>query len=457
MLFPAPDMGSLQAISPLDGRYSNKISPLVDYFSELALIKRRVLVEIEYLIQLSEDGVIEKIDSKTKKELRNIVENFDLNEGKLVKDIEGNIRHDVKSVEYYLRHKFADLNFSYLNPFIHIGLTSEDVNSVAYRLMLKEVLGNVIIPKLELVSGELGKFIAKNKRVPMLARTHGQAALPTLLGKEFAVFVSRLKIQIEQLKRIRLRAKFGGAVGNMSALKFAFPNYDWMQFGQNFLSKFKLDRALPTTQIAPGDDLAEVFHVMMRINSILIDLDQDIWRYISDGWFVQKGKKGFVGSSTMPQKINPIEFENSEGNLQLANGMFHFLSGKLPISRLQRDLSDSTVLRNVGVGFGHSLIGYLSFIQGIKVLGIDKQKIKQALFSDWSILGEAAQVLLRNTGEQDAYEQVAELLRGIKVGEKEWKKLVSKLKLNKRDMQKLLKLTPANYIGLSQVMADHRR
>ena len=450
-------MGRLQAISPLDGRYSSKVSPLVDYFSELALIKRRLLIEIEYLIQLSEVGLIVPLNARTKRQLRFLVDDFSPSEGEKIKEIEGNIRHDVKSVEYYLRRKFADLNLSHLNPFIHIGLTSEDVNSVAYRLMLKEALGNIIVPKLELVCGELVEFIAKNKAVPMLARTHGQAALPTLLGKEFTVYISRLKIQIEQLKLIKLRAKFGGAVGNMSALKFAFPNHDWMKFGQNFLSKFKLERAMPTTQIAPGDDLAEVFHVMMRINSILIDLDQDIWRYISDGWFVQKGKKSFVGSSTMPQKINPIEFENSEGNLQLANGMFHFLSGKLPISRLQRDLSDSTVMRNVGVGFGHSLIGYLSFIQGIEVLGIDKQKIKQALFSDWSILGEAAQVALRMTGEQDAYEQVAELLRGIKVGESEWKKLVGKLKLNKQDKQKLLKLTPANYIGLSQEMADQRR
>ena len=229
-----------------------------------------------------------------------------------------------------------------------------------------------------------------------------------------------------------------------------------MEFGQKFLGKFGMDRAMPTTQIAPADDIVEVFHVMERINSILIDLDQDVWRYISDGWFIQKGKRKFVGSSTMPQKINPIEFENSEGNLQLANGVFELLSRKLPISRLQRDLSDSTIMRNMGVGFGHSLIGYLSCKQGLSLLGVDRQKIKQQLFSDWSILGEAAQVLLRKSGVEDAYEQVAVLLRGVKVGKTEWKRLVGKLDLTKQEKQKLLKLTPENYIGLSEIMTDKR-
>jgi len=449
-------MGRLQMVSPLDGRYGCKIFPLVDYFSELALIRRRLFVEIEYLIQLSQEGVIEKTTLKTKRELRNIVKNFDLSEGELVKGIEDKIRHDVKSVEYYIRHKFADLGLTHLNPFIHIGLTSEDVNSVAYRLMLKDALSEVIIPELELLYKQLSSFVNQNKTVVMLARTHGQAALPTILGKEFAVFSSRLGHQLDMLKKIKLRAKFGGAVDNMSALTAAYPGKNWMKFGEKFLHGFGMERVMPTTQIAAGDDLVEVFHVVSRINLILLDLDQDIWRYISDGWFNQKGKKGFVGSSTMPQKINPIEFENSEGNLQLANGMFGTMARKLQVSRLQRDLSDSTVMRNIGVGFGYSLIGYLSLKQGLGSLGVDKKKIKDELFSDWSILGEAAQILLRKAGTKDAYEQVAELMRGTKIGKNEWKKLVTELKLSKLDKQKLLNLTPANYIGLSRSMTDLR-
>jgi len=443
------NLNQLTAISPIDGRYLSQASSLSNHFSEYALFKYRVEIELKYLIFLSKEKVVRKITQKEEKQIMQIYKKFSLKDAQKIKDFEKETKHDIKAVEYFIRHKFAKTSLSSLANWIHFGLTSNDTNDNAYRLMIKGALGEIIVPEINGLVIILDSIAGKYIKLPMLARTHGQAAVPTTFGKEIAVFSSRLKKELAFLNKIELFGKFGGAIGNWNSLNFAFPEKDWPSISTKFLKTLELNHSKITTQIAPPEDIIEIFQLFIRINNVLVDFNQDIWRYISDDWVVQKGKEKDVGSSTMPQKINPIEFENSEGNLIIANGLFETFSRKLPISRLQRDLSDSTVLRNIGVAFSHSLIAYKSCLKGLKSISPNKAKILKDLNEDWSILGEALQTILRKEGKTDAYESVAAQIRGKKINKDGWLKLVKSLNISEENKNKLKNLTPENYIGIT--------
>jgi len=363
-----------------------------------------------------------------------------------VKEFENQSKHDVKAIEYFLRKKLK----KDLLPFIHFGLTSYDINDNAHRLIILDGLKNVVIPELKTLLQSLNNFSNDNIKLPLLGRTHGQPAVPTTLGKEFFVFATRLDKEIKKVNEIKLFGKFGGAVGNWNSLAFAFPDKNWVKLSEKFLQTLDLNFSKVTTQTAPPEDIIEVFQTFIRINNILLDLDQDVWRYISDNWLVQKGKSGNVGSSTMPQKVNPIEFENSEGNLTMANGIFEIFVKKFPISRLQRDLSDSTVLRNIGIAFAHSLIAYHSCLNGLETISPNKEKIKKDLNENWAILTEALQTILRKQGYIDAYEKVASQIRGLNIDRDGWIKLVNSFDISQKDKNRLESLTPESYLGLSQ-------
>lgn len=443
-------ISSLKAISPIDGRYRSKVESLSAYFSEEALIKYRVLVEIEYFIALCELKLPQLKAVDNFEGLRNIYTNFSSEDAQTIKDIEKTTNHDVKAVEYFIKAEFDKLGLSAHKEFIHFGLTSQDINNTAIPLSIKEAVNNVYVPEYQSILQKL-KTLAKDwKDIPMLARTHGQPASPTRLGKEIEVFVVRLEEQFNLLNDIPSAAKFGGATGNFNAHKVAFPKVDWKAFGTTFVQeKLGLQHSFPTTQIEHYDHLAALFDALKRINTIVIDLDRDIWTYVSMEYFKQKIKTGEVGSSAMPHKVNPIDFENSEGNLGLANAIFEHLAAKLPISRLQRDLTDSTVLRNVGVPFGHTLIGFKSTLKGLEKLVLNEPKFAEDLENNWAVVAEAIQTILRREGYPNPYEALKGLTRTNDViNQNSIADFIDSLGVSEAIKQELKAITPSNYTGI---------
>ena len=443
----------LTAISPIDGRYRNKTQALADYFSEYALIRYRVRVEIEYFISLCELPLpqLEQFDHNLFKRLRDIYRDFNEESAQRVKDIEKVTNHDVKAVEYFLKEEFDKIGgLESFKEFIHFGLTSQDINNTATPLLLKESLYDVYYPQLEELIDQLQQYAEEWKNVPMLAKTHGQPASPTRLGKEIMVYAYRLTEQLEILKTAKLTAKFGGATGNFNAHHVAYPAYDWRAFGNRFVSeKLGLEREQWTTQISNYDYLAAIFDAMRRINTIIIDLDRDFWMYISMDYFKQKIKAGEVGSSAMPHKVNPIDYENSEGNLGMANAVLTFLSTKLPISRLQRDLTDSTVLRNIGVPVGHSIIAIQSTLKGLRKLILNEERIKADLNDTWAVVAEAIQTILRREGYPHPYEALKALTRTNKpMNEETIHEFIKTLEVNDVVKDELMAISPLNYTGI---------
>ena len=447
------ELNTLTAISPIDGRYRRVTKDLAQYFSEAALIKYRVKVEIEYFIALCEIPLpqLSEVSNDLFPQLRAIYENFTEADALAVKEIEKTTNHDVKAVEYFIKDKLTALGLSNSLEFIHFGLTSQDINNTSVPLSLKDALTDVYIPLLEEVISCLKGFSQDWNEIPLLARTHGQPASPTTLGKEFYVFVERIKIQLKQLQSVPFSAKFGGATGNFNAHKVAFPGRNWVEFANNFVNNnLGLSRSQTTTQIEHYDNLSALFDAMKRINNILIDLDRDIWTYISMDYFKQQLKEGEVGSSAMPHKVNPIDFENSEGNLGMANGIYEHLSAKLPISRLQRDLTDSTVLRNVGVPIGHSMIGLASTLKGLGKLLLNKEKIAADLDKNWAVVAEAIQTILRREGYPKPYEALKSLTRtNDAITEESIGSFIETLNVSDEIKKELKQITPYNYTGLT--------
>lgn len=445
-------LNTLNAISPIDGRYRSKVSELSKFFSEEALIKYRVLVEIEYFIALCEIPLpqLKNIDISVFNDLRAIYKGFSSDDAMAIKNIEKVTNHDVKAVEYFIKEKFDHLSLSEYKEFIHFGLTSQDINNTAIPLSIKEAMNEVYVPEYFNILNRLQELSEEWKDVPMLARTHGQPASPTRLGKEIQVFVVRLKEQFILLNDIPSAAKFGGATGNYNAHKVAYPNIDWKAFGTQFVQeKLGLQHSFPTTQIEHYDHMAALFDCLKRINTIILDLDRDIWTYISMDYFKQKIKKGEVGSSAMPHKVNPIDFENSEGNLGIANAIFEFLSAKLPISRLQRDLTDSTVLRNVGVPFGHTLIGFKSTLKGLNKLLLNTSKFESDLENNWAVVAEAIQTILRREGYPNPYEALKGLTRTNEdITKESISNFIDTLEIDKSIKDELKAITPSNYTGI---------
>lgn len=443
---------TLKAISPVDGRYSNKTKELSQFFSEASLIKYRVKVEIEYFIALCELPLpqLVDVDHKVFNELRKYYQDFSLTDAQKIKEIESITNHDVKAVEYFIKEKMESNSLSMAKEFVHFGLTSQDINNTAVPMSLKDSMELVYIPTIESLITQLTVFSNEWKSIPMLAKTHGQPASPTRLGKELFVFVERLQIQLNSLKAITYAGKFGGATGNFNAHHVAYPEIDWAEFANNFLSKkLKISRSKTTTQIEHYDHLAALFDVLKRINTILIDLDRDFWTYISMDYFKQKIKKGEVGSSAMPHKVNPIDFENSEGNLGVANALLSHLSSKLPISRLQRDLTDSTVLRNVGVPIAHGLIAMLSTQKGLSKLLLNQLSIEKDLEDNWAVVAEAIQTILRREGVDNPYEKLKALTRkNEKITAESMSNFINNLELSENIKVELLKITPQNYTGV---------
>ena len=443
---------ALNAISPIDGRYRNKTKSLASYFSEEALIQYRVRVEIEYFIALCELPIPQLADFNPSlfEDLRSIYNHFTEEDAKEVKEIEKTTNHDVKAVEYFIKKEFDRLEITDYKEFIHFGLTSQDINNTSIPLSVKEAVAQVYLPQLDEVIAQLNTLSEEYKEVSLLARTHGQPASPTRLGKEFAVFVKRLEEQRNALITIPNAAKFGGATGNFNAHVVAYPKQDWKSFGTDFIeNRLGLHHSFPTTQIEHYDYFAALCDAMKRINTILIDLDRDIWTYISMDYFKQKIKEGEVGSSAMPHKVNPIDFENSEGNLGIANALFGYLAEKLPVSRLQRDLTDSTVLRNIGTPFGHSIIGFQSTLKGLGKLLLNEDKIKADLENNWAVVAEAIQTILRREGYPNPYEALKELTRTNDVINQEAiHRFVDQLEIDSKIKAELKTITPFNYTGL---------
>ena len=440
---------SLNAISPIDGRYSSKTENLSNFFSEKALIRYRVLVEIEYFISLTEVEIpgLSNWKSSDNKLIKNIYEKFSDDDAIEIKKIEKTTNHDVKAVEYFLKEKFNDLGFENYSEYIHFGLTSQDVNNTAIPLSIKDFLPSYFLIIEDLIN-ELSIKVKEYNGIAMLARTHGQPASPTRLGKEINVFKSRIIEQFNVIKTIPISCKFGGATGNMNAHKVAFPKIDWVNFSNNFAKKLNLKLSYPTTQIEHYDNLARLFDNFKRINTIILDLNKDLWQYISMDYFQQKIIKNEVGSSAMPHKVNPIDFENSEGNISYANAIFEFLSSKLPVSRLQRDLTDSTVLRNVGVPISHTIIGIKSTIKGLNKLVVNKQKITEDLENNWIVISEAIQTILRREGVDKPYELLKDLTRNnAKIDQKVFIDFISQLDISENVKKELLSITPFNYTG----------
>jgi adenylosuccinate lyase len=442
----------LSAVSPIDGRYRNKVASLAPYFSEFGLIKYRVHVEIEYFISLCRIPLpqLKNFDSNLYSELRHIIKVFSEKDAQGIKDIEKVTNHDVKAVEYFIKEKFDALGLSEFKEFIHFGLTSQDINNTATPLSLMEAMNNVYYPLFDQLKEKLIQLSEDWKEIPMLARTHGQPASPTRLGKEVYVFVERLIKQSQLLKLVPYSAKFGGATGNFNAHHVAYPEVDWVEFGNSFVNAvLGLDRSQTTTQIEHYDNIAAIFDGVKRINTILIDLNRDIWTYISMDYFKQKIKAGEVGSSAMPHKVNPIDFENSEGNLGISSGILEHLSAKLPVSRLQRDLTDSTVLRNIGVPLAHSIIGMLSTIKGLDKLILNEEKLRIDLENNWSVVAEAIQTILRREQYPNPYEALKELTRkNEKVTEATIADFVDSLDVNDEIRAELKKISPYNYTGI---------
>ena len=451
----------LTAISSVDGRYHGASAELSEYFSEYALIKKRIVVECEYLILLSDTTSVglRKLTDQEKATLRKLSD-MSVDEAREVKEIEKETNHDVKAVEYFIKRRLKGTSLEDVSEWIHFGLTSEDVNSIAYGFALRSSLQNVFVPKFEKIISNLHFAVEKHTATPMLARTHGQPASPTTFGKEMRVFESRLTRQLEQLKSRTILVKLGGATGNFNAHTIALPDVDWPAFAQKFVEGLNegytvhLEYNPVTTQIEPHDTYAELFDNMRRINTILIDFSQDMWRYISDGWVVQKVEDGEVGSSAMPHKVNPIDFENAEGNLGIANALFNHFSNKLPISRLQRDLSDSTVERAFGTAFAHSLIAYRSLGKGFGKISVNEQAMLQALQAHPEVLAEAIQTVLRANGAEMPYEKLKELTRGKQVTLEDLQAFIDALNVDQDVKKKLKELRPENYIGLAAEITE---
>ena len=445
-------LSALNAISPIDGRYRSKVSELAPYFSEQALIKYRVLVEIEYFIALCEIPLpqLQSVDSAIFDSLRSIYKDFSSDDASAIKKIESVTNHDVKAVEYFIKDRFDALGLSDYKEFIHFGLTSQDINNTAIPLSIKEAMNDVYVPEYFIVLEKLKALSKDWAHISMLARTHGQPASPTRLGKEIEVFVVRLEEQFNLLNDIPSAAKFGGATGNFNAHHVAYPDIDWKAFGGQFVQeKLGLQHSFPTTQIEHYDHMAALFDTMKRINTIILDLDRDIWTYVSMDYFKQRIKAGEVGSSAMPHKVNPIDFENSEGNLGIANAIFEHLSAKLPVSRLQRDLTDSTVLRNVGVPFGHTLIGFKSTLKGLDKLLLNESKFAEDLENNWAVVAEAIQTILRREGYPNPYEALKGLTRtNSKINKDSISNFIDTLEVSNKIKEELKHITPSNYTGI---------
>ncbi len=439
----------LTAISPIDGRYQKSVAKLSNYFSEYALFKYRVWVEVEYFIALA-DHKFFSLNAKDKTALRNLYKNFSVKDAQVIKDIESTTRHDVKAVEYFIKKKMSRLKLAAKSEWVHFGLTSQDINNTAVPLSWKEALHNEYLPGMAALIEQLRALSKKWKDVAMLARTHGQAASPTTLGKEIFVFVERIENQLVLLKAVPFAAKFGGATGNFNAHHVAFPKKNWTAFGNEFVNKrLGLFRSQFTTQIEHYDMLAAQFDTLKRINNILIDLSRDMWTYISMDYFKQQTKKGEVGSSAMPHKVNPIDFENAEGNLGMANATFEHLAAKLPISRLQRDLTDSTVLRNIGVPIAHSMIALNSLMRGLDKILLNEQKLQADLEANWAVVAEAIQTVLRREQFHQPYEALKDLTRGKdRITQEDIHSFIDKLKIKDAVKASLKKITPWNYVGV---------
>ncbi|MEX2350640.1 MAG: adenylosuccinate lyase [Flavobacteriaceae bacterium] len=446
------ETNALQAISPIDGRYQSKTKSLIPFYSEEALIKYRVLVEIEYFIALCELPLpqLKGFQDSHFSALREMYQNFTTADAQKIKDIEKTTNHDVKAVEYFIKERFDALDLQEFKEFIHFGLTSQDINNTAIPLSIKDATEKVYVPLVNELIQKLKSLSEEWKSIPMLAKTHGQPASPTRLGKEIEVFVVRLEEQFHILKNTKNAAKFGGATGNFNAHFVAYPEVDWKKFGKNFVeNSLGLNHSFPTTQIEHYDHLAALFDAYKRINTIIIDLDRDFWTYISMDYFKQKIKAGEVGSSAMPHKVNPIDFENSEGNLGIANAIFEHLAAKLPISRLQRDLTDSTVLRNVGVPVGHTLIALYSTLKGLEKLVLNETKIAEDLENNWPVVAEAIQTILRREGYPNPYEALKGLTRtNQKINEQSIADFIQTLNVSQEIKEELLKIKPTNYTGI---------
>ncbi|MEJ1223601.1 adenylosuccinate lyase [Sediminicola sp. 1XM1-17] len=445
-------LNELNAISPIDGRYRSKAVSLAPYFSEEALIKYRVRVEIEYFIALCEIPLpqLQSFDPSKFDALRDIYKNFDSEDAQAIKEIEKVTNHDVKAVEYFIKKAFDSLGLQAYKEFIHFGLTSQDINNTSIPLSIKEAINEVYVPQYMELLKKLQDLAKEWTAIPMLARTHGQPASPTRLGKEIEVFVTRLKEQFNLLNDIPSAAKFGGATGNYNAHQVAYPSVDWKNFGKTFVQdKLGLHHSFPTTQIEHYDHMAALFDNLKRINNIILDLDRDFWTYVSMDYFKQKIKAGEVGSSAMPHKVNPIDFENSEGNLGIANAIFEHLSAKLPISRLQRDLTDSTVLRNVGVPFGHTLIAFQSTLKGLNKLLLNKDKFEQDLEANWAVVAEAIQTILRREAYPNPYEALKGLTRtNNSITQQSIASFIDTLEVSETIKTELKAITPSNYTGI---------
>ena len=440
----------LTAITPIDGRYSDKVKELAPYFSEFALIKNRVLVEIEYFKFLCNVPLpqLKNIDAKILAQLDEVVASFDVNEAQKIKDIEKVTNHDVKAVEYYIKNKFDEYDLVKYKEFIHFGLTSQDINNTAFPLMIQSALEEVLLPMIKKIVSSLKEKASEYQGISMLARTHGQPASPTTLGKEFEVFIERLQDQLFLLENLPMKAKFGGATGNFNAHKVAYPNIDWISLSNEFIDKLGLIRSQKTTQIDHYDHLAAILHNVARINTILIDLCRDVWTYISMEYFKQKVVANEVGSSAMPHKVNPIDFENAEGNLGLSNAMLNFLAEKLPISRLQRDLTDSTVLRNIGIPFSYGLIAMKSIEKGLGKLVLNESKLKQDLDQNWAVVAEAIQTILRRENYPSPYEALKGLTRGNEnIKQADIQFFIDHLDISDELKHELHCITPYNYVG----------
>ena len=445
-------LSSLTAISPIDGRYNSKTKSLQKYFSESALIKYRIKVEVEYFISLCQIPLsqLREFPSDKFNDLRNLYNDFSIDSAKRIKQIESVTNHDVKAIEYLIKEEFDNLGLSQFKEFIHFGLTSQDINNTAVPLSIKDAFNNIFFPELTSVLDKLKKRSEDWKDIPMLARTHGQAASPTKLGKEIYVFVERVEKQIELMNNIPFSAKFGGATGNFNAHHVAFPEINWRKFGNNFVANsLGLKRQQTTTQIEHYDNLAALMDSIKRINNILIDLSRDIWTYVSMDYFKQSIKKGEVGSSAMPHKINPIDFENAEGNLAMANAVYEFLSSKLPISRLQRDLTDSTVLRNIGVPFAHNLIAFSSLNKGLEKLVLNEEKIRNDLDNNWAVCAEAIQTILRRESYPNPYESLKDLTRtNSHITQESLSLFINGLDVSEEIKEELRRISPFNYTGI---------
>ena len=446
------NISELTAISPIDGRYRKKVERLDEYFSEFGLIRARVMVEVEYFIALCQLPLpqLKDFDPKYFRKLRNIVKNFNVADAQEIKEIEKTTNHDVKAVEYFLKRRFDEMNLTQFKEFIHFGLTSQDINNSAVPFTMKEANRELVLPAIEKIINRLRELAEEWRDVPMLAHTHGQPASPTHLGKEIYVFVERLENQLDELKRLPFENKFGGATGNMNAHKVAYPQFDWKLFAAKFSKKLGLKRQETTTQIEHYDTMAEYFDAIKRINTILIDLSRDIWLYISMDYFKQKIKAGEVGSSAMPHKVNPIDFENAEGNLGMANAIFEHLSRKLPISRMQRDLTDSTVTRNIGVPLAHTLIATASLSKGLDKLILNETKLRADLQNNYAVVAEAIQTILRREQVEGAYELLKGLTRtNEKVTRESIDAFIDQLPVNEAVKKEMHAITPENYTGFN--------